>query len=85
MPISITYRVPMYYSFPSRYHNGYRLEMEHFLDVVQGKEKCSVTDRMTMAVSKIATACHQAAKSGLPVKLEWGKEEIPEDYVQGKE
>ena len=56
--------------------------MEHFLDVVQGKDKCSVTDRMTMAVSKIATACEKAAKSGLPVKMEWDASEIPEDYVQ---
>ena len=57
--------------------------MEHFLDIVQGKVKCSVSGRMTMAISKIATACEKAAKSGLPVKLEWDNSEIPEEYVQG--
>jgi len=29
--------VPMYYSFPSRHADGYVRELEHFLDVVQGK------------------------------------------------
>ena len=27
--------VPMFYSFPSRYSDGYKNELNHFLDVVQ--------------------------------------------------
>lgn len=74
--------VPMYYSFPSRHADGYMRELDHFLDVVQGKQTMSVTDRMTKAVSKIADACEESAKTGAKVQLVWGEEEIPGDYVQ---
>merc|ERR1712071_15469 len=74
--------VPMYYSFPSRHCDGYSIELDHFLDVVQGKAAMSVTGRMTSAVSKIANACEESAKLGRAVKLEWSAEEIPEGYVQ---
>lgn len=30
-------QTPIYYSFPSRFKTAYKLELEHFLDVVQGK------------------------------------------------
>lgn len=30
-------QTPIYYSFPSRYQLAYKLELEHFLDVVQRK------------------------------------------------
>ena len=33
--ISSTSEVPMYYSFPSRHSDGYKNELNHFLDVVQ--------------------------------------------------
>jgi len=72
---------PIYYSFPSRHCDGYRIELEHFLDVVQGKVEMSVTAEMTSAVSKIADACEESVKSGLPVKLDWSAEEIPMDYT----
>jgi len=75
-------QVPMYYSFPSRHADGYARELEHFLDVAQGKSGMSVTGRMTQAVSKIADACEESAKSGLPVKISWAPSEIPDDYVQ---
>lgn len=29
-------QMPIYYSFPSRFKTAYKLELEHFLDVVQG-------------------------------------------------
>jgi len=73
--------VPIYYSFPSRHCDGYREELEHFLQVVQGRATMSVTDRMTSLVSKIADACEESAKTGEAVKLSWSPEEIPEDYV----
>jgi len=76
-----TVEAPMYYSFPSRHQDGYKRELDHFLDVIQKGEKMSVTDRMTAAVSKVADACEESAKSGGAVKLTWAAEEIPEDYV----
>jgi len=78
---SANVEAPIYYSFPSRHHDGYRRELDHFLDVVQKGETMSVTGRMTSAVSKVADACEESAKSGMPVKLSWEKDEIPEDYI----
>ncbi|XP_023332543.1 uncharacterized protein LOC111704521 isoform X2 [Eurytemora carolleeae] len=75
-------QAPMYYSFPSRHADGYIRELEHFLDVVQNNEEMSVTDRMTAAVSKIADACEESARSGKPVQLNWTVQEIPKGYVQ---
>ena len=42
---SRTSEVPIYYSFPSRYSDGYKNELNHFLDVVQAGAAMSVTDR----------------------------------------
>jgi len=75
-------QVPMYYSFPSRHADGYNRELDHFLDVVQNNVTMSVTDRMTSAVSKIADACEESAKTGAPVDLTWGPEEVPHGYHQ---
>jgi len=73
--------VPMYYSFPSRHADGYAAELNHFLDVAAGA-KSSVTGRMTAAVSKIADACEESARSGAPVKMTWTEEELPEEWRQ---
>ena len=72
----------MYYSFPSRHNMGYKFELDHFIDVVQsGSTESSVCDRMVKAITKIATACEDSANSGLPVKLNWSKDEVPKGYV----
>ena len=71
----------MYYSFPSRHSEGYRIELDHFLDVVLGLAPISVTGEMTKAVSKIADACEESAETGKPVALKWSKDEIPEGFV----
>ena len=42
---SLFTRVPMYYSFPSRHSDGYRLQLDSFLDVVLGRGEASVTDK----------------------------------------
>ena len=84
----------MYYSFPSRHSDGYKNELNHFLDVVQvilpyslqefvskssqNNAKMSVTDRMTSAVSKIADACEESARSGETIALTWTEDELPE-------
>eukprot|EP00090_Calanus_glacialis_P029151 TRINITY_DN46780_c0_g1_i1.p1 TRINITY_DN46780_c0_g1~~TRINITY_DN46780_c0_g1_i1.p1 ORF type:complete len:423 (+),score=101.34 TRINITY_DN46780_c0_g1_i1:92-1270(+) len=74
--------VPMYYSFPSRHADGYMRELDHFLDVVQGKCEMSVTDRMTSAVSKIADACEESAKTARAVQLSWKEDELPQGYLK---
>lgn len=72
--------VPMFYSFPSRHSDGYKNELNHFLDVVQGGAKMSVTSRMTSAVSRIADAAEESARSGEAVKMTWTPEELPEGF-----
>jgi len=73
---------PMLQSFMSRHAEGYKLELEHFLDVVQGNAEKIVTGEMTMGVAKICEACEESVKTGQKVILEWDrKTEIPEDYV----
>ncbi len=57
-------RVPIYYSFPSRHAIGYQFELDHFVDTVVGRSEPFVTEKMTLAVTKIATAAEEAAKSG---------------------
>jgi len=81
---SRTSEVPIYYSFPSRYSDGYKNELNHFLDVVQAGAAMSVTDRMTSAVSKIADACEESARSGEAVTMTWAPEELPEGFSFGK-
>lgn len=76
--------VPMYYSFPSRHSDGYRLQLDSFLDVVNGRGESSVTDKMTIAISRIADACEKSARTGKPITLEWKADEIPSGYVAVK-
>ena len=52
----------MYYSFPSRYSDAYRIELDAFLDCINGYGELTVSGKMTQAVSKIATACDQSAR-----------------------
>ncbi|KAJ2951995.1 hypothetical protein O0L34_g4257 [Tuta absoluta] len=71
---------PIYYSFPSRFKAGYKNELEHFLDVVQHGVPMDVTSWQSLAVSKIATACEQSARTGKAVELDWSKDAIPAEY-----
>jgi len=74
---------PMYWSFPSRFDRGYVIELEHFFDVVQGQDICSIDAKMTLAATKIVTALEESARAGgQPVKLTWTKQEIPDGYNQ---
>ena len=37
---------------------------------------------MTMAVTKIAEAAETSARSGKPVKIDWGEDEMPKSYIK---
>lgn len=76
--VQSTMQAPMYYSFSSRYKEGYEREMEHFVDVALGMTEMSITSKQTMAVSKIATACEESAKTGKFVEIKWSSDEMPE-------
>lgn len=68
---------PIWYSFPSRFRNGYAQEMEQFIDVVHGKCQVPVHAKEILAVSKIATACEESARSGKAVDIKWAADELP--------
>ncbi|XP_076757842.1 myo-inositol 2-dehydrogenase [Xylocopa sonorina] len=67
---------PIWYSFPSRFANGYRRELDHFIDVVHGKAESIVQPKETLAVIKIATACLESARTGKVVEIRWAKNEL---------
>ncbi|XP_034190565.2 inositol 2-dehydrogenase [Osmia lignaria lignaria] len=69
---------PIWYSFPSRFMNGYRRELEHFVDIVLGMDESSVLAKETLAVSKLASACEESARSGKMVEIKWAVNELPE-------
>lgn len=70
---------PIWYSFASRFMNGYRREFDHFVDVVHGKAESMVKSREILAVSKIATACEESARTGKIVDLKWTDSELPDN------
>ncbi|KAJ9592036.1 hypothetical protein L9F63_001415 [Diploptera punctata] len=66
--------VSNYYTFSSCYCTAYANEMEHFLDVLQGKAEMATRGPEAMAVIRIATACEKSARTGRFVDMEWGPE-----------
>lgn len=68
---------PIWYSFASRFMNGYRREFDHFIDIVLGRAECMVRSKEILAVSKVATACEESARTGKVVELKWANEELP--------
>ena len=69
------------HSSQSRYQQGYYNELEHFINVVMGKEEIMITGEMVKAVAKIIDACNESAKTGKPVSMTWTKDEIPANYI----
>lgn len=63
--------VPIFYSFASRYREAYINEIEHLADVLQGICELSITGKQTLAVSKIASACEESARTGKVIELNW--------------
>lgn len=42
-----------------------------------GQQQLKIDPRDTLAVSKIASACEESARTGKTVDLEWNPEELP--------
>ncbi|XP_056644563.1 myo-inositol 2-dehydrogenase-like [Diorhabda sublineata] len=72
----VTKKSPIYYSFASRYQEAYRKEMDHFMNVLEGKEELIITKKDLLAVSKIAAACEKSWRTGQVVFLTWTEEEL---------
>lgn len=61
---------PLLFSFPQRYEQAYRLELNHFINLIQDPSipPC-VTKQQTILASRIAEACELSYKEGKPVEL----------------
>lgn len=58
------------HSFPERYKQAYRDEMNHFIDVILDPSvPLLVTKEQTLLASRIADACERSAKEGRMVEL----------------
>ncbi|XP_072386553.1 myo-inositol 2-dehydrogenase-like [Diabrotica undecimpunctata] len=72
----MTKKSPIYYSFASRYQDAYKRELEHFMNVLEGKDKLLITGQDLLNVFKIAIACETSWKTGQTVPLTWSKTEL---------
>lgn len=72
---------PLWHTRFSRFQLAYRLELEHFLDAVRGNVQPIVQGKEILAVSKIAAACEESARTGNMVELKWAPGELPEKWV----
>ncbi|XP_063980711.1 inositol 2-dehydrogenase-like [Diachasmimorpha longicaudata] len=68
---------PIWYSFPSRFRLAYRREMDNFLDIVLGKHELNVKPKEVLAVSRIASACEESARTGKMIEIKWNSGELP--------
>ena len=57
------------YSFPQRFRKAYRMEMEHFLSIIDKKTTPQVTMEDCILSIKIAKACSISQEQGNPVSL----------------
>jgi len=57
-------------SFKTRYQDAYKIELDHFLDAVVGGD-LKVKEDETLAACRVAQACADSIRSGVPVRLEW--------------
>ncbi|XP_028140621.1 myo-inositol 2-dehydrogenase [Diabrotica virgifera virgifera] len=74
--LEMTKKTPIFYSFASRYQQAYKKELEHFMDVLEGKDKLLITGQDLLNVFKIAIACENSWKTGQTVPLIWSKAEL---------
>lgn len=72
---------PPLQTFMSRYKEAYKVELGHFLDVVQGEVSLEVTGKMVVAVAKVCQAAADSSCSGEKVLLKWKEDEVPEEYL----
>lgn len=54
------------YSFPQRYPDAYRAELEHFSAVVAGQTQCEILESQVVAGETICNALNAALESGTP-------------------
>lgn len=61
-----THRANPLYSFPQRYPDAYRLELEHFADAILGSAECRILEEQVAAGDAICDAINRSLDTGLP-------------------
>lgn len=59
---------PLKFSFPQRYPDGYAAEIDHFIDVMDGKAPI-ISKMDVVMVSLVASACEESHKTGKPMRI----------------
>jgi myo-inositol 2-dehydrogenase/D-chiro-inositol 1-dehydrogenase len=62
---------PYYYSFPQRYDITYNNELQHFIEVLQGKTKPHISHIDARNNAILANACEKSAKTGDKVLIRY--------------
>jgi myo-inositol 2-dehydrogenase/D-chiro-inositol 1-dehydrogenase len=60
---------PFFYSFAERYAHGYRAELDHFADVLDGKAEPATGPRDSLRALRLADAAERSMKKRTPVQL----------------
>ena len=60
----------IHFSFQERFAESYKIELDHFLDAINGQELI-VTKDSTLSACRVAQACADSYKSGKIVELTW--------------
>ena len=58
------------YSFAERYADGYRAELDHFADVIDGSARPATGPRDSLRALRLADAAERSLKSGSPIDLQ---------------
>jgi len=62
---------PFCYSFPQRYEHAYALELDHFVDVIEGKAETRLSHDDARKVAIIADAAEESVRSGRKVVISY--------------
>ena len=60
---------PIDYSFPDRYSEAYRFELDHFIEVVKGTAEMEITSYDALLANRVADACEKSYKTGQVVSV----------------
>ncbi|XP_071540178.1 myo-inositol 2-dehydrogenase-like isoform X2 [Panulirus ornatus] len=62
---------PLFYSFPSRYCDGYIKELDHFCDIIQGLDEISISGDNTLRISTIISALEVSNATGKMTEVKY--------------
>ena len=67
----IVFHLSLTLSLLRRYEESYQIELQYFLDLVEGVAQQEILQEDVLTVTRIASACEKSAKEGVIVTLDW--------------